>query len=95
MKTNRQPKTIDAAVDAVLRELTTGKREELATLAEDELDGLFYTLGATIRNSLALSTGNRELLDDAGADDADTASQVIMHALWQRLRDEADKPLTE
>ena len=60
VKTNRQPKTIDAAVDAVLRELTTGKREELATLAEDELDGLFYTLGATIRNYLALSTGNKQ-----------------------------------
>ena len=82
-------------MDAVFRELTTGKREELAALAEDELDGLFTPFGATIRNSLGLWTGNRELLEDAGADDADTASQVIMHALWQRLRDEADKPLTE
>lgn len=62
----------------------------IATLPRDALLELHFDLGAWIRCSFGLTTGNDELLVAAGGGDAADACDVIIEALWDALR--ADLP---
>ncbi len=58
----------------------------IAAMAESELVGLYFGLGAWIRNNLGLWERNGALLESAGETDAYEASMVIVEAVWRRVR---------
>ena len=50
-----------------------------------------FGLGQWVRNNLGLWQGNPQLLAATGEGHPDDASGVIIHAFWQRLRDDLPK----
>jgi hypothetical protein len=95
------PRTLNEAVDRLALMLSQAEKEEIAALTEDDLIGLHFSLGMTVRNDFGLWRENRPLLldcqrikyRDAGDSpegllliDPDDASMMIIRALWTRLR---------
>jgi hypothetical protein len=91
MESKRWPETIDEAVGVVIATLSDEEKAAIAAMAESELIGLHFGLGAWIRNNLGLWKGNRALLEATGEADADDASMVIVEAVWKRLREMVPK----
>ncbi|NMQ06257.1 hypothetical protein E4Q08_13860 [Candidatus Accumulibacter phosphatis] len=91
MEHKKWPATIDEAVGVVIATLSDEDKAAISAMAESELTGLHLGLGAWIRNSLGLWSGNRSLLESTGAPNADDASMVIIEALWERLREMVPK----
>jgi len=89
MEAKQWPTTIDEAVGVVIASLSDEDKAPLAAMAESELIGLHFGLGAWSRNNLGLWNGNRALLESTG--EADDASMVIVAALWKRLREMVPK----
>jgi hypothetical protein len=85
----RWPKTVDEAVDRLLRELSAGEKRLLCQEAP-EID--WYCLGQDLRNSLGLWQGNSDLLRSCKVEGhpvpADAASAVIIQRLIERLQQE-------
>ena len=92
-KPAKLPKTVDQAVDRLIDELSLKDRTTLGNLAEDELINLHINLGEYIRNEFGLWSGNDDLMSScctiAKTDKIheDTASTIIIEALWERLRE--------
>ena len=86
------PKTVDEAVDRLISELTLKDKTKLAKMGEYDLSALPFTMGQYIREQFGLTDGNEELMAScrslAGEDDLhdETASMLIIEALWQKLR---------
>jgi hypothetical protein len=58
--------------------------------SEDKLDIFHQSWGTAIRNELGLWSSNDELLESLGFPAAfhpDSASQVIIEAVWRRLKE--------
>ena len=91
MEPKQWPSTIDEAVGVVVASLSDEDQAAIAALAESELIGLHFGLGAWIRNNLGLWKGNRALLEATGEADADDASMVIVEAAWRRVRETVPK----
>ena len=91
MEPKRWPATIDEAVRVVIASLSDEVKAAIAAMAESELIGLHFGLGAWIRNNLGLWKGNRALLESTGEADADDASMVIVEAVWRRVREMVPK----
>lgn len=87
MEPKRWPATIDEAVGVVIATLSDEDKAAIAAMAESDLIGLHFGLGAWIRNNLGLWKGNRALLESTGATDADDASMLIVAAVWERVRE--------
>ena len=85
------PATIDEAVGVVITTLSDDDKTKIAAMAESDLIGLHFGLGAWIRNNLGLWSKNGELLESAGTRNPDDASLVIIEALWRRLREDVPK----
>jgi hypothetical protein len=85
------PATIDEAVGVVIAALSDDERASIAALAQAELIGLHFGLGAWIRNNLGLWKGNDALTQAIRERDPeihpDDASMVIVEAVWERLRE--------
>lgn len=60
------PATIDEAVGVVIATLSDEDKAAIAAMAESELIGLHFGLGAWIRNNLGLWQGNGALLESTG-----------------------------
>ena len=82
----RHPATVAAAVSMLMTVVPSDQLDLIAKLDRSELSRLHFGLGMWIRNNLGLWEGNHALLKDAGAEEADGASGVIIYALWEQLR---------
>lgn len=91
MKQKQWPETVEEAVGVVIATLSDEEKCAISAMSESELIGLHMGLGAWIRNSLGLWSGNRSLLESTGEPNADDASMVIIEALWERLREMVPK----
>lgn len=92
IKTEKRPKTVEEAIERLTTELTLRQKVRIASLGEDELDALYYSLGAHIRQNFGLEDGNSKLLEScrkaAGEKDfhEDDVPLFIIRQLWERLR---------
>lgn len=75
----------------VIATLSDEDRAAIAAMAESDLIGLHFALGAWIRNNLGLWQVNRALLEATGEANADDASMVIVEAVWRRVREMVPK----
>lgn len=95
MEPKHWPTTIDEAVGVVIASLSDEDKAAMAAMAESELIGLHFGLGAWIRNNLGLWKGNDQLMGAARERNQsmhpDDASMVIIEAVWERLREMAPK----
>ncbi|HEX4612088.1 MAG TPA: DUF6794 domain-containing protein [Urbifossiella sp.] len=85
------PRTVEEAVERVLRRLGPEERERLRDLGEDEVARLHFGLGLSIRNGFGLWR-NQALRADCGGVDADTASGIIIRSVLQRIKSEDAEP---
>ena len=83
------PRTVDEAVDRILWTLPDEDRELVKNTPEKALIQFHHGWGTGIRNSFGLWAGNTELLKSCGSEDMhpDSASMVIIRAVWQRLHE--------
>lgn len=91
MEPKRWPATIAEAVGVVIASLSDEDKPAIAAMAESELFGLHFGLGARFRNNLGLWKGNRALFESTGEADADDGSMVIVEAVWRRVREMVPK----
>ena len=95
MESKQWPTTVDEAVGVVIVTLSDEDKASIAAMAESELIGLHFGLGAWIRNNLGLWKGNDQLMGDARERNQsmhpDDASMVIIEAVWERLREMVPK----
>ncbi len=85
------PISVDAAVRVLQGMIPEDEQAKIAKMPEDELPMLHFGLGQWIRNNLGLWQGNTQLLAATGEKHPDDASEVIIRAFWQRLRDDLPK----
>jgi hypothetical protein len=87
------PKTVDEAVDKLIKDLPLKDKTTIANMAEKDLMTLQFTLGSYIGSEFGVWTGNAELLYSckrAAGDmlvDPDYAPIVIIEKLWKWLRE--------
>ncbi len=85
-------KTVREAVDLLVSILPLKDRTIIASMDENDLIDLHFSLGSYIRNEFGLWFGNRQLLDDCRTVSMDQylhpdqAAGVIIKELWKRLR---------
>ena len=84
------PTTVEEAVNRILDKLTSAQKDEVRKTPSGELDLLHFGLGTAIRNECGLWEGNTALLAACGSPDIhpDSASDVIIRAIWEKLRAE-------
>jgi hypothetical protein len=84
------PTSIKQAVGELLLRLSDANKDTVRNTAEADLPMLGSNLGTAIRCEFGLWDGNTALLAACGSPDmpADSASVVIIRALWQCLRNE-------
>ena len=84
------PTTIDQAVDRILAKLTETEKAAIRKTPDEDLDVLNFSLDAGIGNECGLWDGNTALLASCGSPDMhpDSASAVIVRALWECLGDD-------
>jgi hypothetical protein len=89
------PRTVDEAVERLIRELSLKDKTNIATMTESELMTLEFTLGSYIDNEFGIYTGNRQLIFSSkllSGDihiDPDSVAPLIIKELWKRLRERA------
>lgn len=79
-----RPKTLDAAIQWLLDEVPRPVLAGVAALDRIELPSLHFGFAMQVRN--AILWGNPELVHQMGLFDQDSASAVIVEALWEHLR---------
>ncbi len=80
------PRTMDAAADRLLQELSAESKAQLKATKQQDLVNYHPSLGRTIRNSYGLWMGNGELMKDCRAQHPDDASTRIVEAAWKKLQ---------
>ena len=86
------PKTVDEAVDRLISGLPLKDKNQIAKMGKYDLSALPYTIGNYIREQFGLGRGNDALMDScrslSGEDGLhdETASAIIIEALWERLK---------
>lgn len=87
------PRTVDEAIERLISEMPLKDKVFLANMEEEDLISLHPTLGVYIRDNFGLWSGNEELMNSCrslmGEDKIheDSASQLIISKLWQKLRE--------
>jgi len=83
----KQPKTVDEAVDRLMTVLDDEHKQAIATMQEDDLINLHFSLGIEIRNAFGLHDQGSPLLKSIGSSvHPDDISMVIIDALWKCLQ---------
>jgi len=92
MGTAHLPKTIDEAVERLIKNFSLKDKTYIAKMKEEDLHALQFTIGGYIRDECGLWTGNLPLMQsclsfskDDGLSEAD-ASALIIRVLWKKLR---------
>jgi hypothetical protein len=87
------PKTVDEAVEKLIKDLPLKDKTTIAKMAEKDLMTLQFTLGSYIGSEFGVWTGNAELLFSCKRAsgnlhiDLDHAPTVIIEKLWKMLRE--------
>jgi hypothetical protein len=84
------PDSIEAAVTMLRAHVPREEQLRIAALPLVGLIELHFDLGAWIRCTFGLSTGNDELLEATGCRQPNDACDVVIEAFWAALR--ADSP---
>jgi len=91
--TEKLPRTVDEAVERLIRDLSLKDKTNISNMTENELMTLEFTLGAYISNEFGIYTGNQKwrfsskfLSNDVHLD-PDDVSPLIIKELWKRLRE--------
>ena len=88
------PKTIAEAVDRLLSTLSEKDREAIKNMPKNDLIDLHFSLGGYIKNAFGLWKDNKELIEACGQSYPifvpDSVSEVIIEALWEKLRGKYD-----
>jgi O-acetyl-ADP-ribose deacetylase len=82
--TDQRPKTVEAAVEYLLRTMPNTALQELATLKGKQLIQTHFGLAAWIRNEVL--SQNPALFRATGCRHLDDASSQIVKALWSKLQ---------
>ncbi|MFA5257751.1 MAG: DUF6794 domain-containing protein [Opitutales bacterium] len=86
------PTTLEDAVDALERTLPKGDLARIAAISEDTLSIINLELGPSIRDRMALQSGNDALIRNCGNMHPEEIMRLIIRTLWQRLhKEEATK----
>ena len=86
------PRSVDEAVDRLISELPLRYAAKIAKMNGRDLSALHATIGPYIRENFGLWRGNDQLMEscrmfnDHDYLHIDSASMVIMEALWARLK---------
>jgi hypothetical protein len=86
------PLTMEEAVDYLHANISVNHEHQLTNTNKEDLEDLYFSLGAHARDILGLWSGNEDLMESCrlvSGDkeiDADGASLLILEALWERLR---------
>ena len=92
MNEEKQPQSVEEAVDRLHANMGLNDEILLATMNEEDLIDAHLALGYQIRHEFGLWTGNVALLESCRiiADDKnlhiDDASMVIIKALWDKVK---------
>lgn len=81
---DQRPRTVEAAVECLMKEMSQSALKELAALPEDQLHQTHYGLAAGIRNDMLHQ--NPALYKATGCRHRDDASGEIVRALWFQLQ---------
>ncbi len=84
------PLNVEHAVAELLVRLPDDDHDTIRQMTQADLVTLHFGLGLAIRNEFGLLAGNHRLLAACGSPDMhpDSASAVIIRALWEYLRNE-------
>lgn len=86
------PKTVEEAVERIESEISLRDKTRISAMHQDDLHLLNHTVGAYIRRSFGLNSGNRELMEACcraeGKSELSTggASLLIIRNLWKKLK---------
>jgi len=80
-----QPESVEEAIDLLMGILDNEHKLVIATMAEDDLIDLHFSLGTAIRNAFDLHAPDSKLLASCGVAHPDDASGVIIKELWNKL----------
>ena len=86
------PRSVDEAVDRLIAELPLRYTAKIAKMNGRDLSALHATIGPYIRENFGLWTGNKDLMEScrilSGQKEfhIDTASAIIIQAMWFRLK---------
>ena len=87
------PRTVNEAVERLIRELSLKDKTNIANMTETELMTLQFTLGTYIENEFGIYTGNRHLIFSSKMLSGDvhihpdSISPLIIKELWKRLKE--------
>ena len=80
------PETVDEAVDRLMMVFDDEQKIDIATLQEDDLIYLHFSLGLAIRNAFRLHHADSNLLASCNTViHPDDVSELIIKALWEQL----------
>ena len=91
------PETINDATERIISIISDKEKKKVRAIPENELQKLRFVLGIYIHNELGLFEGNDALIKACAIsehgdfeslfflDDAESASGVILEAIWNRL----------
>ena len=82
------PETVVEAVDRLMMILDGEQKLALATMTEEDLIDLHFSLGLAIRNAFGLYGPGSKLLADCGVVHPDDAAGIIIQALRLKLTKE-------
>ena len=80
------PRTVDEAVTRILSGMSEADKTCIRSTHKHHLITYHHDWGAGIRNSFGLWQGNEALKADCRTVFPDSASRVIIEAVWQRLQ---------
>ena len=80
------PETLDEAVKHLLTLLSGEYKVVLATMQEEDLIDLRFSLGMGIQNAFVLHERGSQLLASCGAVNPDDASRLIICELWRSVK---------
>jgi len=91
------PQTVNAAAEQIISIMSDKEKKKVSSVPEGKLQKLRFSLGRYINNELGLLEGNDALMKACAIsehgyfeshffiNDADSASDVILEAIWNRL----------
>jgi len=85
-KNFQQPETVADAVKRLMMILEGDHKVALATMSEEDLIDLHFSLGMAIQNAFGLHEPGSRLLASCGVAHPDDASGVIISELWRALQ---------
>lgn len=97
------PKTLQEAVEKLLKELPQEDKDRVKQMNKDELFKLHFDLGMYIRDNMGLHEEDSPLMKDCRPDQymhkglmpdfsEDDCSMAIIEALWDRLQEVGEGP---